>query len=197
MTITRARKTAAKPKARAEKAPTTAEQFIDNAEPAPEPARLPPPEPRKAPAPGREARALATVRSHVPWAAGAGIVPMPGIDLALISAVQMRMLARLCEEYGVPFRQELAKSTIATLLSSLLQYAVSGNLAAAALRFIPIAGPLVGFAVMPAFAAAATFALGKVFITHLESGGTFLEFDPRKVEAHFHAEFDRARGGAA
>lgn len=196
MTITRARKAVAKPKAKPEKASLTAEQFIAKADPLPPPDQPEPP-PREATPAGRDERALAIVRAHVPWAAGAGIVPMPGIDLALISGVQMRMLARLCEEYGVPFRKELARSTIATLLSSLMQYAVSGNLAAAALRFIPIAGTLVGFAVMPAFAAAATFALGKVFITHLESGGTFLEFDPRKVEAHFHAEFERARGAAA
>ncbi len=197
MTITRARKAVAKPKAKPAKALLTAEQFIAKAETLPPPDQPEPPPSREASPPRRDERALAIVRAHVPWAAGAGIVPMPGVDLALISGVQMRMLARLCEEYGVPFRKELAKSTIATLLSSLLQYAVSGNLAAAALRFIPYAGTLIGFAVMPAFAAAATFALGKVFITHFESGGTFLDLDPRKVEAHFRAEFEQARSGPA
>jgi hypothetical protein len=27
---------------------------------------------------------------------------------------------------------------------------------------------------------------------HFESGGTFLDFDPAKAEAHFRAEFDKA-----
>jgi hypothetical protein len=32
---------------------------------------------------------------------------------------------------------------------------------------------------------ASTYALGKVFIQHFESGGTFLDFDPEKVKEHF------------
>lgn len=197
MTITRARKPAAKPKAKPEKAPLTVEQFIAKAEPLPPPEQPEPPPAREAPLQGRDERALAIVRRHIPWATGAGVVPMPGVDFALIGAVQMHMLARLCEEYRVPFREEFARSTVGTLLAGLVQYAVAGNLAAAAVQYIPIAGPLIGFAVLPSFAAAATFALGKVFITHFESGGTFLDFDPRKVEAHFRAEFEQARGGRA
>jgi hypothetical protein len=46
---------------------------------------------------------------------------------------------------------------------------------------------------MPAFGAAATYAVGQVFIQHFESGGTFLDFDPDKVREHFRQEFDRAR----
>lgn len=196
MTITRARKPAAKPKAKPEKAPLTVEQFIAKAE-APPPPDPPQPPPREASPPRRDERAIAIVRGHIPWATGAGIVPMPGLDFALIGGVQMHMLARLCEEYRVPFREEFARSAVGTLLAGLVQYAVTGNVAAAALQYIPIAGPLIGFAVLPSFAAAATYALGKVFITHLESGGTFLDFDPRKVEAHFRAEFEQARGGSA
>jgi hypothetical protein len=44
----------------------------------------------------------------------------------------------------------------------------------------------------PAFASASTYAVGKVFIQHFATGGTFLDFDPDKVKAHFAAEVERA-----
>ena len=37
---------------------------------------------------------------------------------------------------------------------------------------VPVVGPLTGIALMPALSAAATLALGKVFIQHFEAGGT-------------------------
>ena len=38
---------------------------------------------------------------------------------------------------------------------------------------------------------ASTYAVGRVFIQHFESGGTFLTLDPDKVKAHYRAEFER------
>ena len=38
---------------------------------------------------------------------------------------------------------------------------------------------------MPVFSGAATWAIGKVFIQHFASGGTFLDFDPKKVKDYF------------
>ena len=191
MTITRARKTPAKA-SRVEKAEVTPEQFIAGAGPG---------APRALAAPvaasiGREQRALVLVKKYVPWAAGAGVLPMPGIDLALIMGVQMRMLAKLSAQYDVPFRESAAKSTLAALMAGLVQYSLSGHIASA-FKIVPVAGPLLGIAVLPALAAASTLAIGKVFITHFESGGTFLEFDPKKVQDHFRAEFERARAGTA
>jgi hypothetical protein len=40
---------------------------------------------------------------------------------------------------------------------------------------------------MPVVAGGATYAIGKVFIQHFESGGTFLTFDPKAVK-EFYAE---------
>ncbi len=191
MTITRSRKTPATTP-RAKKVDTTPEQFIAAAE-TPPPAS-PEPLPRTAVA-SREAEALALVDSFLPWSAGAGILPLPGVDMALIIGVQLRMLAKLAELYGVPFKEQAAKSLVATLMASLVQNTVLGSLAYA-FKFTPVLGPLLGIAGLPAVAAAGTFALGKVFITHLEAGGTFLEFDPQKVQAHFRAEFEKSRSGA-
>lgn len=190
MAITRARKTT-KTAPKAVKIDTTAEQFIAGADTSSEalPDSL-----LVASLASREAPALAVVESHLPWAAGAGMLPLPGVDVALIIGVQLRMLAKLSEVYGVPFKEQAAKSMVATLMSTVLQNSLAGSLALA-FKFTPVLGPLIGIAVLPAVAAAGTFALGKVFITHFEAGGTFLEFDPKRVSGHFQTEFEKARAG--
>jgi len=191
MTITRARKMPTTAP-RAENVEITPEQFIAGADTpsAPLPASLP-----MAAIASREERALAVVKSYLPWAAVAGILPLPGIDVALIMGVQLRMLAKLAEEYGVPFKEQAAKSIVAALMAMLVQNILTGGLASA-LKFVPVVGTLLGIAVLPAIAAAGTFAIGKVFITHFEAGGTFLDFDPQKVQNHFRVEFEKARTGA-
>jgi uncharacterized protein (DUF697 family) len=146
-------------------------------------------------APAEEPRAetaLRLVRAYLPWSAGAGVIPLPGLDLTALLAVQLRMIARLAELYQIPFREQAAKSLIASLLGVALPASVAGGVAST-VKAIPLIGTLAGIATLPALGAAATYAVGKVFITHLESGGTFLDLDPATVEAHFKEEFARAR----
>jgi hypothetical protein len=54
-------------------------------------------------------------------------------------------------------------------------------------------GGLLGILAVPAFAGATTYAIGKVFIRHFESGGTFLDFDPSKAKAYFQQQFKKAK----
>lgn len=188
MAITRARKTpTTAPKEK--NIEITPDKFIAGAETPSGALRESPPTVSIA---GSEERALAVVESYLPWSAGAGILPLPGIDMALIIGVQLRMLAKLAEVYGVPFKEQAAKSVVATLMATLAQNTLLASLAFA-LRFTPVLGPLLGIALLPAIAVAGTFALGKVFITHFEAGGTFLDFDPEKVRNHFRVEFEKAR----
>ena len=146
--------------------------------------------------PERELQARNLVKSYLPWAAGAGILPFPGVDLAAIIAVQLRMLAKMAELYGVPFREQAAKSVVASLLGSVFSESVAGGVISA-MKVIPVIGTLVGIAALPALAAAATYAVGQVFITHFEAGGTLLDFDPQKVRDYFKSEFEKAKGDTA
>ncbi|MDE2463441.1 MAG: GTPase, partial [Alphaproteobacteria bacterium] len=50
---------------------------------------------------------------------------------------------------------------------------------------------------LPSLAAASTYALGKVFIQHFESGGTFLDMDPDKVSAYFKEQYEYKRSADA
>jgi len=50
-----------------------------------------------------------------------------------------------------------------------------------------------GMVSMAALGGAGTYAVGKVFIEHFESGGTFLSFDPDKVREKFKALFEKGK----
>ena len=50
--------------------------------------------------------------------------------------------------------------------------------AASALKAIPVVNILAAGFVMPVLSAGATYAIGKAFIQHFESGGTLLDFNP-------------------
>jgi hypothetical protein len=56
--------------------------------------------------------------------------------------------------------------------------ATSGMGAASALKAVPIFGYMVSGFVMPVLSAGATYAIGKAFIQHFESGGSLLDFNP-------------------
>jgi uncharacterized protein (DUF697 family) len=56
-------------------------------------------------------------------------------------------------------------------------------------KLIPGVGWVAAAASGALFAGAATFAVGRVFIQHFESGGTFLTFDPDKVRDYYASQF--------
>lgn len=117
------------------------------------------------------------VRRFAIWAGGAALVPVPLIDVAAVGGLQLQMLRKLSEVYEVPFSENIGKSILASFAGAAIP-ASSGVGIASALKFVPGVGTLAGALSMPALSAAATYAIGKAFIEHFRSGGTFLDFEP-------------------
>ena len=140
----------------------------------------------------REQQALALVKSYVPWSAGVGLLPVPLLDMAALVAVQLRMLSKLSDVYGVSFVENSVKGVVSSLLGSVVSSGIGAGLGSL-VRIVPVVGPLVGIAALPGAYGAATYAIGRVFISHFESGGTFLDFDPQKTRAYFLSEFEKAK----
>jgi uncharacterized protein (DUF697 family) len=144
-----------------------------------------------APAASREERQLVaskTVRNYSIGAAAVGLIPAPLLDLAAMTGVQLKMLHSLSNQYGVEFKEELARSSLVSLLGAALPVTTSGA-AISAMKLIPIIGQAAAMVTLPALALASTYAVGKVFIQHFEAGGTFLTFDPEKVREYFEEQF--------
>jgi uncharacterized protein (DUF697 family) len=111
------------------------------------------------------------------WSGVAGLVPIPVVDLLAVGGLQVQMLRRLSQIYDVEFSENRGKAVIAALAGTMIP-ATSGMGAASALKAVPILGMLASGFVMPALSAGASFAIGKAFIQHFESGGTLLDFNP-------------------
>jgi uncharacterized protein (DUF697 family) len=115
------------------------------------------------------------------WSGAAGLIPLPLVDIAAVGGVQLQMLRRLSEIYGVPFADNRGKSIIASLAGSVLPASTAtttGIGVASALKAIPGVGTVMASLTMPVFSAGATWVIGKVFIQHFASGGTLLDFNP-------------------
>jgi len=87
------------------------------------------------------------------------------------------MLRRLSQIYGVEFSENRGKALIAALAGCMIP-ATSGMGAASALKAVPVVNILAAGFVMPVLSAGATYAIGKAFVQHFESGGTLLDFNP-------------------
>ena len=111
------------------------------------------------------------------WSGVAGLIPVPVIDVFAVGGLQIQMLRRLSQIYEVAFTENRGKALIASLAGSMIP-ATSGIGATSMLKSVPIIGTIVGAFVMPLLSAGATYAIGKAFIQHFESGGTLLDFNP-------------------
>ncbi len=132
------------------------------------------------------------VKSTVIAAMASGLVPVPVFDIAAVAALQTRMVQRLSAVYGVPFRANLAKSLVFALLSGVAPVMAAGSLVSV-IKVIPGAGSLAGGAGVSVLAGAVTWAVGRVFQSHFESGGTLLDFSPSGMRARFRLAFREAR----
>ncbi|MFY9835873.1 MAG: YcjF family protein [Xanthobacteraceae bacterium] len=125
----------------------------------------------------REQAASKLVDRFAIWSGVAGLVPIPVVDVLAVGGLQVQMLRRLSQIYNIEFSENRGKALIAALAGCMIP-ATSGMGAASALKAIPVVNILAAGFVMPVLSAGATFAIGKAFIQHFESGGTLLDFNP-------------------
>lgn len=118
------------------------------------------------------------IRNHVVMAMGAGVIPVLIADVIAVTAMQMDMVKQLSELYGIPYEKNRTKAIIGSLTATALARAGARSL----VKLIPGVGWVLGGVSVSAFAGASTYALGKLFKKHLESGGSLMDFDPKGVK---------------
>jgi uncharacterized protein (DUF697 family) len=136
----------------------------------------------------KELLANEIVKKYSMYSAGSGLVPIPLADWAIISGVQMKMLRDLGALYGIPFEADRVRPIVAAALGGYASTKLGWGLGGGLIKAIPFVGQALGVVSVPVFAYGLTYAVGKVFITHFASGGTFLDFDPEKVRAYFKSQ---------
>ena len=133
-------------------------------------------------------KATRVVKKHTFISMGIGLVPLPLVDVAAVTGDQLLMLGELSKLYQVRFYKNLGKSLIGSLVYGLAANSTTG-IVASIFKIVPYVGTVLGMTTMSLYSGAATYAIGRVFIKHFESGGTFLDFDPDLIRADFEREF--------
>ena len=137
----------------------------------------------------RTAEANRIVRNYMLLGLTPGIVPVPWVDLPLLTGIQLKMLHSLARLYEIEFSTQRGKSLIGSLVGASVSTGVAGYL----IPLIPAVGNLISGAGMALLGSASTYAVGKVFIQHFDSGGTLLTFDPDKLRDYYAEHLDAGR----
>ena len=111
------------------------------------------------------------IQHHVLWSMGAGAIPIPVIDSAAVIMVQLDMLKQLSRVYEVIYDESAGKHLISVIAGGTLT-----RLGASYIKAIPGIGSFLGGISMVVLSGASTYAIGKLFINHFESGGNFFDF---------------------
>lgn len=123
------------------------------------------------------------IRRHVGLVMGAGSIPVLGVDMLAVMALQVAMVRQLCMVYSIPFEEQRAKSLVGSLMAAGLVRSGARRL----VKVIPVVGWLIGGVSSAAMAGAGTYALGKVFKVHLEAGGALPDLDVNAVQHELQA----------
>ena len=137
------------------------------------------------------------IKKHTMYAAVGGLVPLPLLEMVASSTIQLRMIAKLCDVYEVRFSENAVKSSISTLVATVLPATGVGLAVSSLFRSVPVVGTAFGVIAMPTLVAATTYALGKVFAWHFAKGGRTLDFKPEEMKERFKEEFEEGKRKAA
>lgn len=137
------------------------------------------------------------IRRHAMYAAAGGLIPVPLLEIVTSGTVQIRLVSRLCDIYGVSFSENAVKTALTTMIASILPAGALGASVFTMVRAVPVVGPLLSLATMPALAGAATWAVGRIFAWHFANGGSLEDFDAEGSKESFKREFEAGKRRAA
>lgn len=143
----------------------------------------------------REVWTEQVIRKYAYGSLAVALIPLPLIDLAALTGVQMKLIDRLATFYGVPFSKERTKNIIASLVGASVPLGLT-RAVCSILKFVPLVGFSAALVSQSALSGASTYALGMIFVRHFESGGTFLNFDAKKAKSYYDEQVEKGKAVA-
>lgn len=137
-----------------------------------------------------EEEAQTIIRNHAFFAAGTGLIPLPGLDIAATTFVQLEMIRKLSDLYRVPYDVLDVKTILTSLstsgLSRLIAYGVN--------TYTTLFSELGSFSdnlTNGLVSGAATYGTGEIINIHFQKGGTidnlnfthFFDYYSQKLES--------------
>ncbi|MEN9205469.1 MAG: DUF697 domain-containing protein [Thermostichales cyanobacterium BF4_bins_65] len=132
------------------------------------------------------------IRSHVLWAIGAGLLPIPLVDFAAVTAVQLDMLKDLAACYGVDYDRSSGKAFVSALTST--TFAAIGS---SIVKAIPGLGSVLGGVSMALMSGASTYAVGQVVKQAYATSGSLEGLDLRAARRAYEEAFEQGKSYVA
>lgn len=123
----------------------------------------------------RKSVARTIVERHATYSAVGGVIPLPIVNIASVTAVIVRMVKMLSDLYEVPFERDRARTVVVGLMGGAMPTGLGAATASTLIYVVP-GSNLIGLAVSSLTAIACTRSIGRVFIEHFESGATLIDF---------------------
>ena len=136
----------------------------------------------------KSASAEGLIRQHVIWSVGAGLIPVPIVDFAAVSAIQIDLIRQLCTLHGVSYDEGTGK-----VWASALTGGAIARIGASAIKAIPGVGSLIGGLSMSIASGASTYGVGKVIDRHLGMGGTMTNLDVDAARKEYAKEYEAGK----
>ena len=133
-------------------------------------------------------RALPTILGYSSMAGTAGALPIPFVDLIVISAIQTRMLFQLAKLYGHPLTKRHLTEIAGSLGLGLLTHQAGRSL----IKVIPGLGTVVGSIAGGVLATTSTYALGRVFCFYYKAVLEGQVPDPADLRRYYKDQLDQA-----
>lgn len=141
----------------------------------------------------RHQLARQSVKNWAQWATVAGFIPVPLVDTAAITGLQIKMISDLCKIYKVEFKKELVVSIISSLAGASVATMFSTTLGSTFARYIPVVGTTISAITQPALSYASTYAIGVTFVKHFENQGSLIDFDVKDAKEFFNTQIAKAK----
>lgn len=138
-------------------------------------------------------RAQSMIKNHVMASGAAALLPLPLIDMAAITAVQLRMIAKLATMYGRSFSEHAVRNTLTALAGGVVGQSAGVVAAISLTKFIPGIGWMAGMISLPAIAGASTYAVGRVFQRHFERGGSVYDIGVENVRGYYNEQLEKGK----
>lgn len=132
------------------------------------------------------------IREKMLLSLGAGIIPIPMVDILAVSAIQVAMVRQISRAFGIDYKESDGKALITALTGASV-----ARLGGSLVKSIPGIGTFIGGATTSVLSAASTYALGEVFKKHFETGGTFLDFDLASLKKYYDQKFEKGKDVAS
>ena len=129
------------------------------------------------------------INAYVLASVPAGLIPLPVIDIAAVSGVQLLMLKQIAKIYDYPLNETSGKAIVTALAGGSLS-----RIGASLIKAIPVVGTIIGEASMAVLSGASTYAMGQVFLKYVQSGNATPEgFDIAAAKKQYDTEFERGK----